>query len=112
MSLRAKRSNLGYTLFMPNRQYYIYILSNHSRSTLYCGVTNNLKRRIWEHKNDLVKGFTQKYQIHDLVYYEIFRDPESAIEREKQIKNYSRLKKEKIILEFNPKLTDLYSSIL
>lgn len=77
---------------MP-KQYYIYILSNFSRTTLYCGVTNDLKRRVWEHKNDLVKGFSQKYQIHDLVYYEIFDDPENAIEREKQIKNYSRKKK-------------------
>lgn len=95
-----------------SKQYYIYILSNYSRSTLYCGITNDLKRRVWEHKHDLVKGFSQKYQIHDLVYYEIFEDPENAIEREKQIKNYSRLRKEKIVLQFNPKVEDLYPSIL
>lgn len=97
---------------MVSKQYYVYILSNYSRSTLYCGITNNLKRRVWEHKNDLVKGFSQKYQIHDLVYYEIFDDPESAIEREKQIKNYSRLRKEKMISNFNPKVEDLYNNIL
>lgn len=97
---------------MGSKQYYVYILSNHSRTTLYCGITNNLTRRIWEHKNSLVKGFTQKYKIHHLVYYETFNDPESAIEREKQIKNYSRKKKEEIILKFNPQVKDLYSEIL
>lgn len=97
---------------MESKQYYIYTLSNHTRTTLYCGITNDLKRRVWEHENDLVIGFTQKYQIHNLVYYEIFDDPESAIEREKQIKNYSRLKKEKMILNFNPKVVDLYEQIV
>ena len=95
-----------------SKPYYVYILSNFTRTVLYCGVTNDLKRRIWEHKNDSVKGFTQKYQVHTLVYYEIFEDPENAILREKQIKNYSRLRKEKIILEFNPKLEDLYNTII
>ena len=130
---------------MYTKQYYVYILSNFSRTTLYChiipssllrghnivwqelarsdtsqlccgvvhcGITNDLKRRVWEHRNDLVKGFSQKYQIHDLVYYEIFNDPENAIEREKQIKNYSRLKKEKMIVKFNPKVVDLYDEII
>lgn len=97
---------------MASKQYYVYLLSNYTRTALYCGVTNDLKRRVWEHKNDLVKGFTQKYQIHDLVYYEIFDDPENAIEREKQIKNYSRKKKEEIILKFNPQVKDLYPEIL
>lgn len=94
-----------------SKQYYVYTLSNFSRTVLYCGVTNDLKRRVWEHKNDLVKGFTQKYKVHNLVYYEIFDDPENAIEREKQIKNCSRKKKEEIILKFNPKLEDLYDQI-
>ena len=97
---------------MTDKQFYVYILTNHSRTTLYCGVTNNLKRRTWEHKQDLVEGFTQKYQIHNLVYYEIFDDPENAILREKQIKNYSRKKKEEMILKFNPKVQDLYPTIL
>lgn len=97
---------------MQSKQYYVYILSNYSRTTLYCGITNNLQRRVWEHKHNLAKGFTQKYQIHDLVYFEIFDNPENAIEREKQIKNYSRLKKEKIILKFNPRAADLYDEII
>lgn len=110
--MKSDRRNLDYNEVMPSKQYYVYILSNFSRTTLYCGITNDLKRRVWEHKNNLVKGFTQKYQIHDLVYYEIFDDPETAIEREKQIKNYSRLKKERIISSFNPKVEDLYNDIL
>lgn len=97
---------------MSNKQYYVYILSNFSRTTLYCGITNNLKRRVWEHKNDFVKGFTQKYQVHNLVYYEILNNPEAAIEREKQIKNYSRKKKEEMILKFNPKVEDLHHQII
>ncbi len=97
---------------MHGKQYYVYILSNYSRTVLYCGIANDLKRRVWEHKQDLVKGFTQKYQVHDLVYYEILEDPENAILREKQIKNYSRRKKEDLILRFNPEVKDLYSKIL
>lgn len=97
---------------MASKQYYVYLLSNYARTALYCGVTNDLKRRIWEHKNDFVQGFTQKYQIHDLVYYEMFDNPENAIEREKQIKNYSRKKKEEVILKFNPQVKDLYPEIL
>lgn len=97
---------------VQTRQYYVYILSNFTRTVLYTGVTNNLVKRIHQHKNDLVKGFTQRYQIHDLVYYEIFNDPESAIEREKQVKNYSRKKKEGIIQKFNPELKDLYEEII
>lgn len=97
---------------MNSKQYYVYILANFLRTTLYCGITNDLKRRVWEHKHNLVKGFSQKYQIHHLVYYEIFSDPENAIEREKQIKNYSRLKKEKMILSFNPQARDLFKEII
>ena len=97
---------------MHSKQFYVYILSNYTKTTLYCGVTNDLKRRVWEHKHDLVKGFSQKYQVHDLVYYEIFEDPENAILREKQIKDYSRKKKEQMILKFNPTVMDLYTSIL
>lgn len=97
---------------MDSGQYYVYILSNFSRTVLYTGITNNLVRRIYEHKNNLVEGFSQKYQVHDLVYFEAFEDPQPAIEREKQIKNYSRKRKETMILKFNPKLKDLYSEII
>ena len=69
-------------------------------------------KRVWQHKNELAEGFTKKYKVHDLVYFEAYEDPKEAIEREKQIKNYSRKKKEEIILKFNPKLKDLYSQIL
>ncbi len=102
---------LIYTNLMSNKQYYVYILTNFSKTVLYCGITNDLKRRVWEHKQNIIEGFTKKYLVHDLVYYEIFQDPENAIQREKQIKNYSRHKKEKMILEFNPKLKDLYEEI-
>lgn len=97
---------------MSKKQYYIYILSNFTRTVLYTGITDNLIRRVWEHKNDLVKGFSQKYQVHDLLYYEIFNNPESSIEREKQIKSWSRKRKEELIMKFNPELVDLYQSIL
>lgn len=76
------------------------------------GVTNDLKRRVWEHKQNLVKGFTQKYQVHDLVYYETFSDPTSAIEREKQIKSWSRAKKDRLIKTLNPTLKNLYPEII
>lgn len=92
---------------MINKHFYVYILSNFTKTVLYIGVTSNIIKRVWEHKKDLVAGFTQRYQVHDLVYFETYEDPMSAIEREKQIKNYSRKKKEQIILEFNPKLEDL-----
>lgn len=94
------------------KQFYIYILTNFNRTVLYTGVTNNLKRRVWEHKQDIVKGFTQKYRVHDLVYYEIFNDIKSAIEREKQIKSWSRERKDKLIRQFNPELKDLYKQII
>jgi len=97
---------------MSHRPFYVYILTNFSRTVLYCGVTNDIKRRVWEHKHDLIKGFSQKYQVHDLVYYEVFEDPENAILREKQIKNYSRKRKEEMIMKFNPLVADLYNKIL
>jgi len=87
-------------------------MSNFKRNVLYAGVTNNLKRRVWEHKQNLVKGFTQKYQIHDLIYYEIFSNPISAIEREKQIKSWSRKRKDELIKTMNPDLKDLYGEII
>ncbi len=93
------------------REYYIYILGNISRTVLYIGFTGNLGARLWEHRSDLMKGFTQKYQVHDLLYYEIFDDPENAILREKQLKNWNRKKKEELIKKFNPGQVDLYDSV-
>ena len=88
--------------------YYVYILTNTSHNVLYTGVTNNLERRCFEHRQKKIKGFTQKYNVDKLVYYEIFDLIESAITREKQIKGYSRLKKETIISQFNIKWKELY----
>jgi putative endonuclease len=85
---------------MPH--FYVYIMTNHSR-TLYAGVTNNLQRRVYEHKQKLVEGFTQKYNITQLVYYEVTSDVRSAIAREKQIKGWLRSKKIALIESMNPK---------
>ncbi len=89
------------------KQYYVYILTTSSHSVLYVGVTSNLIKRISEHKNKLVKGFTEKYNVHKLVYYEILNDPENAIIREKSIKNLLRLKKFELIKTKNPHLEEL-----
>lgn len=97
---------------MNYKYYYVYILSNFRRTTLYTGVTNNLVKRVYEHKNNLADGFTKKYGVHDLLYYESYEDPNSAIEREKQIKSWSRKKKDQLIMKFNPKLKDLYGEIV
>lgn len=93
-------------------QYYVYILTNYTNKVLYTGVTNNLVRRVYEHKNNFVKGFTEKYHVHKLVYFEIFQDPENAIKREKEVKNLLRLKKIALIKENNPDFSDLYKNIL
>ena len=92
--------------------YYIYILTNKNNTVLYVGVTNDLIRRVYEHKNKVCEGFTKKYNIDKLIYYEICKNPLSAIEREKQIKSGSRKKKEVLIDSMNSDWRDLYSSIL
>ena len=101
---------LCYFIFMTH-SFFIYILANKSNTTLYVGVTNNLIRRVYEHKNKLVEGFTKRYNIDKLIYFEQTADVETAIEREKQIKNYSRKKKDILIKEFNPNWDDLYEKI-
>ena len=88
-------------------QYYIYILSNKANTVLYIGVTNNLARRVYEHQEKLVEGFTEKYNINKLVYYEQTNEATVAIEREKQLKKWSRKKKEWLIEQSNPLWTDL-----
>ena len=88
------------------KQYYIYIMTNKSK-TLYIGVTDNLERRVYEHKNKLIEGFTKKYNITKLVYYEMTNDVLSAIEREKQIKGWLRRKKIALIEAMNQKWADL-----
>ena len=93
--------------------YYVYILSNVTGTTIYVGVTNNLLRRIFEHKHKFdPKSFTAKYDIHKLVYYENTNDVYSALEREKQIKGWNRARKNRLVESMNPKWEDLYDSIL
>jgi len=89
------------------KQYYTYILTNKSNNVLYIGVTNDLPRRIFEHKNKLVEGFTKKYNLGKLVYYETTIDVGSAINREKQLKNWHRDWKINLIKQFNPEWKDL-----
>jgi len=96
---------------MSAKQYFVYIISNFRRTVLYTGVTDNLVKRVWQHKNNVVKGFTQKYFLHSLLYYEIFDNPTLAIEREKQIKGWVRKKKDELIMTINPELKDLYEDI-
>ncbi|HUT44824.1 MAG TPA: GIY-YIG nuclease family protein [Sedimentisphaerales bacterium] len=94
------------------RQYYIYILASKKNGTLYIGVTNNLLKRVYEHKNDLMGGFTQKYHIHNLVYYEVYGDIIDAITREKGMKKWKRQWKIELFEKSNPQWRDLYSDIM
>jgi putative endonuclease len=94
------------------KQFYVYILTNFTNTVLYTGVTNDLVRRVYEHKNKLVKGFTKKYNVDKLVYFEATEDVLSAITREKQIKAGSRQKKIDLVNNFNQDWKDLYQSII
>lgn len=91
-----------------SKQYYIYILAGKRNGTLYIGVTSNLIKRIYEHKNNLVEGFTRRYNVHNLVYYEVVGSIESAISREKRLKRWKRDWKIRLIEEGNPDWKDLY----
>ena len=94
---------------MPHNihQYYVYILTNHKNGTLYIGMTNNLQRRVQEHKSGKLKGFTQRYGLHILVYYEFHQYVSNAILREKQLKKWKRSWKIRLIEEQNPHWVDL-----
>ena len=96
---------------MLTKQFYVYFLTNISNKVLYVGVTNDLKRRVYEHRNGLIEGFTQKYRVHKLVYYEVCEEIEGAILREKQIKAGSRQKKNELVERFNPEWKDLWSQL-
>ena len=93
-------------------QYYVYILASKKNGTLYIGVTRDLVKRCYEHKHDLVEGFTKKYQVHTLVYYETHDSAIEAIVREKQIKKWNRNWKIRLIEEMNPDWRDLYDEII
>jgi putative endonuclease len=93
------------------KSYFVYILANEKNGTLYVGVTNDLVRRVFEHKNDLVEGFTKKYKVHNLVYFEETPDVMSALEREKRLKKWNRAWKMRLIEENNPSWRDLFADI-
>ena len=94
------------------KTYYVYILASKRKGTLYIGVTNDLIRRVHEHKNNMIKGFTTKYQVHRLVYYEQTSDIHSAISREKRMKKWKRRWKIELIEKNNPEWKDLYEDLV
>ena len=95
------------------RQYYVYILSNNTHTTIYTGVTNDLYRRMDEHRNDTFPdSFTARYKVHRLVYYEATNDIRDAIQREKQIKGWNRRRKNELVKSMNPEWKDLYPMLL
>ncbi len=102
---------MGFKYFRNMKQMYVYILTNKSNDVFYVGVTSNLPRRIWEHKNKVFKGFTAKYNVNKLVYFEIFEDELTAIEREKKLKLFRRQKKIDLVCKMNPHWLDLYDNI-
>jgi len=99
---RATRVNI-----MTDKQFYTYIMANKRHTTIYTGVTNDLIKRVWQHKNKLVEGFTKRYNINKLVYYEVAENPYEAIKREKEIKGWIRKKKIDLIKTKNPTFKDL-----
>ncbi|MBR6663690.1 MAG: GIY-YIG nuclease family protein [Alphaproteobacteria bacterium] len=93
------------------KSYYVYIMSNQSNSVLYIGVTNDLIRRVYEHKNKLIEGFTKRYNLNKLVYFECVENVNVAIAREKQLKGWRRSKKDALIRQMNSQLEDLSEQI-
>jgi putative endonuclease len=92
--------------------YFVYIMASKRNGTLYVGVTNDLIKRVYEHKTDIVDGFTKKYSVHKLVYYEATPDISGAIEREKRLKRWNRKWKIRLIEKFNPNWNDLYEEVI
>ena len=92
---------------MLSKAYYVYILTNKRNTVLYTGVTNDLKRRVWQHREKSVEGFTQRYNVNKLIYYEVFEDVRDALAREKQIKAGSRQKKIDLVNQMNRDWHDL-----
>ena len=91
--------------------YYVYVMTNQPRGTLYTGVTNNLVGRVWQHKNEVIDGFTKRYRLHRLVYFEYTEDVREAIRREKRLKRWNRSWKIAMIEKVNPEWRDLYTDI-
>jgi putative endonuclease len=96
---------------MQEKLFYVYILTNKEFGVFYIGVTSDLVKRIWEHKNEVVEGFSKQYNLKMLVYYEVFSDAENAIRREKRLKKWSREWKIEAINTLNPEWKDLYADI-
>jgi putative endonuclease len=94
------------------KQYYVYIMASKRNGTLYIGVTSDLPKRVYEHKNGLAEGFTKKYDVKMLAYYQVFDSPEHAIAREKQMKKWNRIWKLREIEDMNPQWKDLYETIV
>ena len=94
-------------MYKTSHQYYVYILASKKNGTLYIGITYDLERRVFEHKNKIVKGFTSKYNVTNLVYFEVFGQVLDAIKREKQLKKWNRQWKINLIVEENPNWNDL-----
>ena len=94
---------------MTEKTYYVYLLTNWNNKVMYVGVTNDLKRRLFEHKNKLIKGFTEKYNVNKLVYFEETLNISAAIAREKEIKKWRREKKNQLVIRINPRWKDLSS---
>ena len=92
--------------------YYVYILTNKTNAVMYIGVTNNLQRRLYEHKNKLVDGFTQRYNVHKLVYFEQYSEINDALAREKQLKRWARAKKNLLVKSKNPNWEDWGDSLV
>jgi len=92
--------------------FYVYMLASKKNGVLYIGVTNNLIRRVFEHKNNIVEGFTKKYFIHKLVYFEEYSDTKNAIQREKQLKKWNRQWKINLLEKTNPDWKDLYNTVI
>lgn len=104
---RNDKKILGFQM----KYYYVYILSNKTNTVLYTGVTNDLKKRTYQHREKLVEGFTKKFNVSRLVYYEQTENVEGAIQREKQIKSWNRAKKVETVSKFNPKWEDLFEKL-
>ena len=97
---------------MTEKSYYVYLLTNWNNQVMYVGITNNLERRIYEHKEKIVKGFTKKYNVNKLVYYEQTSDVVEALNREKEIKKWRRDKKNRLVFNTNPLWQDLSKDFL
>jgi putative endonuclease len=100
------------TCHVNDRQPCVYILASHRNGTLYTGVTSNLAARIWQHRNDVIEGFTRRHEVHQLVWYELHESMESAIRREKAIKKWNRAWKVSLIEKTNAYWRDLYSNLI